>query len=302
MTEDNNLHPAKTGINPKLANIILIGQSHVAANLRRMVTLAAHSNAPLLFTGNDREAMYDLASAVHARSVKAWGDILYISCADDSEYLQDTDFYTAVDMCSILLTDLDKIPNDMSGNLERLLLIDGVRIMAYCESISHLQRCENMPPRLFRALSTLQIPVATLMQRLGDIPLLAEALIFRLRKNQRFTLHRSARTWMQQHDWPSGFAELQVMIQSLSGRHAGQQVHDTDIEAYLQKGKVNRIAPVSARPKYDITAHLEREEAKLISMALTQAEGVVQRASSLTGIKRTTLLARMKKYGIKRPE
>ena len=51
----------------------------------------------------------------------------------------------------------------------------------------------------------------------------------------------------------------------------------------------------------ELKAVLERLELSLIEQALAQCDNVVARAAELLGVRRTTLVEKMRKYGISRP-
>jgi sigma-54 specific flagellar transcriptional regulator A len=52
----------------------------------------------------------------------------------------------------------------------------------------------------------------------------------------------------------------------------------------------------------DLREHLSRQEISLINQALDETGGVVAQAASLLGMRRTTLVEKMRKYGIHRQE
>lgn len=58
------------------------------------------------------------------------------------------------------------------------------------------------------------------------------------------------------------------------------------------------IAPLT--PGFNLKAYLDDEEMRFIESALVQAEGVVQHAADLSGLKRTTFIEKMKRHGISR--
>ncbi|MGN0864026.1 MAG: helix-turn-helix domain-containing protein, partial [Stenotrophomonas koreensis] len=52
----------------------------------------------------------------------------------------------------------------------------------------------------------------------------------------------------------------------------------------------------------DLKDHMARIELKLISEALERTQGVVAHAAALLGLRRTTLVEKLRKYGIDREQ
>lgn len=62
------------------------------------------------------------------------------------------------------------------------------------------------------------------------------------------------------------------------------------------------LAPLDRLPEegLDLKAHLEAIERALIEQSLAVHDGVVARAAELLNIRRTTLVEKMRKYGMQR--
>ena len=63
-----------------------------------------------------------------------------------------------------------------------------------------------------------------------------------------------------------------------------------------------RIEPVLPPAGVDLKDHIEHIEASLIKQALAQSGGVVAQAARLLNTRRTTLVEKLRKYGLQRDE
>ena len=180
---------------------------------------------------------------------------------------------------------------------------------------------------LYYRLNVFPIEMPPLRERLNDLPLLIETLQARLKNEglDGFRFHASALHSLQQHQWPGNVRELANLMERLAIMYPQgivgvselpqrfQHVEEPDPERYdrpvetVEAIEIDRSASGSG-PSLDqlpaqgvnLKDHLELIEQKLIEQAVERCHGVVARAAEMLEIRRTTLVEKMRKYGIQR--
>jgi sigma-54 specific flagellar transcriptional regulator A len=181
---------------------------------------------------------------------------------------------------------------------------------------------------LYYRLNVFPIETPSLRERGEDLPLLIGELIARLKGAGKGSLRLTARAIdaLSGYSWPGNVRELANLVERLAILHPFGTVDVMDLpEKCRPAGQVTRlresvpvdagVVPIeagSAYPRFDqprlpregmdLREHLSRQEVSLINQALDETGGVVAQAASLLGMRRTTLVEKMRKYGIQRQE
>ena len=183
---------------------------------------------------------------------------------------------------------------------------------------------------LFYRLNVFPIEMPSLSERTEDIPLLLEELIVRMENNKRGSVRLTplAVTALQSYDWPGNVRELSNLVERLLIMFPNGVVdahdlpekyrHGVDVSGLnsnsssvndnpsIQQGVVSHIVnPASSQDVLpaegiDLKAHLLDLESNLIRQALDEANGVVAHAAQRLNMRRTTLVEKMRKYGLQR--
>jgi transcriptional regulator with PAS, ATPase and Fis domain len=147
---------------------------------------------------------------------------------------------------------------------------------------------------LFYRLSTIQIRVPTLSERLDDIPLLIQ--FFLKKYNEAYSknikgLSRRAQTVLYQHAWPGNVRELENVISCACLTSVNEFIDVDDLPENLQKpaAQIGR-AGETWRP-----LPLEEVRRQHIRRVLEACEGNRVRAAQMLGIGRTSLYRFLKK-------
>ncbi|MBV7314788.1 sigma-54-dependent Fis family transcriptional regulator [Shewanella sp. NIFS-20-20] len=184
---------------------------------------------------------------------------------------------------------------------------------------------------LYYRLNVFPIEMPSLAERSEDIPLLLQELVSRVfnegRGKVRFT--QRAIESLKEHAWTGNVRELSNLVERLTILYPGGLVDVNDLplkyrhidvpeyeiavdEALLERDALVAIftdeepieLPESRFPSElpsegvnlkDLLAELEID---MIRQALDQQENVVARAAEMLGIRRTTLVEKMRKYGL----
>ena len=166
---------------------------------------------------------------------------------------------------------------------------------------------------LFYRLNVFPIQAAPLRERLDDIPLLAKHFVelsTRELNCSKPRLTRAAVATLQSYDWPGNVRELRNVIERAVILARGAAL-DFDLPMSSQEPAARAsgrppLAPgASDQPKYLTETELQRVERDNLLLILEAANWRVKGpdgAAELLGVKPTTLLSRMEKWGLKRPE
>lgn len=173
---------------------------------------------------------------------------------------------------------------------------------------------------LFYRLNVFPIEMPPLRERIEDLPLLVNELIKRLEHEKRgsIRLTQAAILALCQYHWPGNVRELANLIERMVIMHpyGVVDVHDlpkkfqveTDVlpDKMLNDESLISIDPFEMprlpRDGIDLKEHLTNLEYNLIKQALDDAGGVVAHAANRLRLRRTTLVEKLRKYGLQRSD
>jgi two-component system response regulator HydG len=154
---------------------------------------------------------------------------------------------------------------------------------------------------LFYRLNVFHIQLPPLRERRGDIPLLIEAALRRVRDRSPDARHLACSPFairlLRAYDWPGNVRELFSVIESAAIR-AGGRIEAQHLPEPVRSRAGGRPSSRQEEPERYQGPGSEAEEREAIIAALQEAEGVRSRAADLLGMSRTTLWRKLKQYGI----
>ncbi len=176
---------------------------------------------------------------------------------------------------------------------------------------------------LFFRLAVVVLRVPSLASRISDIP----ALIRHFQRNvdpaAKCRFAPDAMELLMEHDWPGNVRELRNLVERANTLHPGETIRQRDtrillnpaallaedfvddcaqIEDNADFARTDRSAgpartPQPGRP-IDLKREIEAIELEQIHAALDLADGIIADAARLLTLKRTTLIEKMRKYGL----
>lgn len=176
---------------------------------------------------------------------------------------------------------------------------------------------------LYYRLNVFPIEMPPLRERVEDIPLLINELIARMEKEKRGSLRLNSAAILSlcRHDWPGNVRELANLVERLAIMHPygviGVQElpkkfryvddYDEDIpgdDSAAASGGMPGLVGLDAPALLpvngiDLKDYLSNLEKQLIQQALDESSGVVARAAEKLCIRRTTLVEKVRKYGLR---
>lgn len=243
---------------------------------------------------------------------------------------------------TLFLDEIGDMPLNMQVKLLRVLqehtyervggtrtLKTDVRIIAAThKNLEEMIKKGDFREDLYYRLNVFPIEMSPLRERAEDLPLLINELINRLESEDRGTVrfNSEAMCSLCQHRWSGNVRELANLVERLSilypssvigldelpekFRHVDQPSTNSEETSGSVLSKVanksfmlnlneNPILPPEGIDLKEYLTHLERV---LIQQALDDSQGVVARAAERLRIRRTTLVEKMRKYGLHRKE
>ena len=187
---------------------------------------------------------------------------------------------------------------------------------------------------LYYRLNVFPLHVPPLRERGDDIVLLAENALLRLEAQGlgRIRLGDGVHQALLAHAWPGNVRELQNLMERLVILHAGSTVRLADLPPKMRSAEpgarleaslaavradawrepadgegLNELMTALAEPDpvpvlpaegLDLRAYLERIERGLIQQALERSNRVIAHAAQHLGLRRTTLVEKIRKYSL----
>ena len=199
----------------------------------------------------------------------------------------------------------------------------------------------NFREDLFYRLNVFPIETPPLRERMDDLQLLIDDITASMDRNGhgsvRFT--PDALNALRQYPWPGNVRELHNLIERLAVLHPRGLVQTSDLPAAYRRGVASKVTNIvdpmppemlertveeeaimsdSSMPiaevipmlgfsqlppdGVDLKDHIANIELHLIKQALRQANGVVAHAAKLLNTRRTTLVEKLRKYGLQRDD
>lgn len=172
---------------------------------------------------------------------------------------------------------------------------------------------------LFYRLNVFPIHIPPLRERVEDLPDLVEhfAALNESRGTGEVSFTDGALASLASHAWPGNVRELVNLVERMAILSSGRKVQARDLPARYrvdcdeltsaapeadrsapQVPFEERVLPQLPENGLDLRQYLANIESALISQALAATAGTVAHAADVLSLRRTTLVEKMKKYGL----
>jgi len=175
---------------------------------------------------------------------------------------------------------------------------------------------------LYYRLNVFPIQMPALRERNSDLPALVQTLCAQLASSNRGRVSFSAEALqaLAEYHWPGNVRELGNLVERLAVLYPGQTIRVQDLPARYRgenpispqmitpiRDKQIPLPPASVYPPLpdiglNLREHMFSIESSLIHQALERSQGIVSHAAQLLGLRRTTLVEKLRKYGIERTD
>ena len=318
----------------------LVGQSPALRNVIRQIDLVAPTEATVLILGESGTGKELVAREIHKRSQRKDRPLIRVNCASIPRELYESEFFghvkgaftgavkdragrfEAADGGTLFLDEVGEIPLDLQSKLLRVLQeqqyervgeertrhVDVRVIAATNKDLKQEVEAGRFRQDLYYRLNVFPLELSPLRERKEDIPLLAGYLLDVTSKKLHCAQPRLTKALvgqLQRYNWPGNIRELQNVIERgliLSG----QQGLEFDIpqpgEGRVPSHHQESNEVLKGRPVIP-EREMRRWERDNTLAALQQADWKIYGkggAAERLGLKPTTLVARIKKMGIKK--
>jgi len=319
----------------------LVGQSQVLRHIVNQIDLVAPTEASALILGESGTGKELVAREIHQRSRRKDKPLVRVNCASIPKDLFESEFFghtrgaftgavkdragrfEAAEGGTIFLDEIGEVPLDLQSKLLRVLQEKSyervgedrtrradVRVIAATNR--NLQRqveAGRFREDLFYRLNVFPVQVPPLRERMEDVPLLAKHFIetsVRELGCPKPRLTRAAIAKLQNYHWPGNIRELRNVIErAIIISRGGALDFDLPVtESAVVPSRQAARAKSEAEPEFLTEAELQRRERKNLITVLEKTHWRIKGengAAELLGVKATTLKARIKKMGLKRP-
>lgn len=301
----------------------IIGRSEAMFSVLKQVEMVAQSNSTVLILGETGTGKELIARAIHNLSGRNTRRMVKMNCAAMPAGLLESDLFghergaftgasaqrigrfELADKSSLFLDEVGDMPLELQPKLLRVLqeqeferlgsnklIQTDVRLIAATNrDLKQMVQDREFRSDLYYRLNVFPIHIPPLRERPEDIPLLVKAFTFKIaRRLGRNIDSIPAETLriLSGMEWPGNVRELENVIERA---------------VLLTRGSVLQLSlpelAVASTPM--AVAQDGEEESQLILRVLRETNGVIagpKGAAQRLGLKRTTLLSRMKRLGI----
>jgi len=309
----------------------LIGTHPAMQGVYEMIERVAESDVNVLICGETGTGKELVAKAIHRASSRAKHPFIVVNCAALPVELLETELfgnergaftdarerrYGKFEVAHHGTLFLDEV-GTMSPALQQRLLraaetksfervggTETVEVDVRIISATNADLMELVRQRVFREdlyyrLNTVTITLPPLRERKSDIPLLAQHFLEKHKNKVARKVNGispAALAALQEYHFPGNVRELEHMIERalVLGRSPQIELADLPVEV-----RGNEPAPEEYSFRGSLSEQLEQFERQAILNALTACGWNQSHTARALGINRTTLIAKMRKYGLK---
>lgn len=306
-----------------------IGDDPWACGVVEQTLTASKHAATLLLEGETGTGKELLARIAHQNSPVSEGPFIAVNCGAIPSNLFESELFghvagaftgasgervgllEAANGGTIFLDEIGEVPLALQMKLLRVLQESEVvrlgentprsirvRIIAATnKNLKEAIEAKTFREDLFYRLSVVHLLLLPLRERPKDIPLLAEHFVKQASKRMgQFSrpITPEAMKILMAYDWPGNARELTNAIEHMMIYCEGPTLDESGLPESVLEGSKD---PQHSE-KMDLKRRVEMYEKRLIREAIRQSKGVKARAARLLGVKRTTLVLKMQRYGM----
>jgi len=326
--EEENLELRREVAGQRIDERIIGDSAAIKATLRKIEQVADTDTTVMLLgeTGTGKDV---LAEAIHERSARRERTLVKVNCAAlPSELIESELFghekgaftgafqrklgrFEVADEGTLFLDEIGDLPLDLQGKLLRVLQ-DGEferlgstktrRVDVRLITATHHDLRDAMEQARFRAdlfyrLSVFPVELPPLRHRREDIPLLVWYFVTRYQRRLGKRIESIEPEVMQvltSYDWPGNVRELQNVVERSLILSQGSSLR-------LDESLQGSLAPASGATGQGTLREVEEAHIRRVLDSCGWRVGGVDGAAERLGLKRTTLLSRMARLGIRKP-
>jgi transcriptional regulator with GAF, ATPase, and Fis domain len=304
------------------------GQSAAFQHMLEEIELVADRDTTVLILGETGSGKERVAQAIHAASRRSAGEMVAVNCGGIPATLLEDEFFGHVkgaftdagqaragrfeqaDGGTLFLDEIGELPLELQPKLLRAVqektvcrigAVTPVRTDARIIAATNVDLWSRVSEGRFREdlyyrLNVFPIRVPALRERREDIPGLLEHFIERFCERDgvpRKALNSDTAYELARWPWPGNIRELENAVEMAVIRSRDRSL--LVIEDFPLPRKAPASAPASMPAEADFQSLVSHFERTLIERAMGRAEGNKTQAAEALGMKRTTLMEKLKK-------
>ena len=301
----------------------LVSQAPVMIKLFETIVDVAQTDATVLITGETGTGKELVARAIHTQSPRCYAPFIAINCGAFTEQLLESELFghergaftdaksakkgrlEMANAGTLFLDEVGDISMRMQIDLLRVLqtreftrvggtltLRSDFRVIAATnQDIQEAIQKKTFRSDLFYRLNVVHLEVPPLRERPEDIPLLAQHFLwcYATETNKKIdSIHPEAMEALRRYLWPGNVRELENAIERAVVVGKGRQIQLKDLPFTIALGGAAEMEKLS----------LEEMERQHIARVLAIEAGNLSNVARVLRINRSTLYAKIKKYGL----
>ena len=299
------------------AEIPLVGQSPAMQNLYRLIARAMNVAAPVLVLGEPGTGKSLIADSLHNFSTRAEQPLVTLHPEMAASQSAITDAIQRAGAGTLVLDGVSDLSptaqlrvlhtlGEPSDHSARLISIAGPNILTDVQN-------GNFRNDLFFRISSLQLTVPALRERVGDISVLIQHFIKTTDSDIEFQCSAAGLSALHGFSWPGNVRQLQNVMGQLIMESSNSIFDSSNVESVLKKagpsGSLSQLPP-SEKLSDAVNVHVQRYfdlhgtnlppvgvyqrilreiEVPLIEISLVASSGNQAKCADLLGINRNTL-------------
>jgi transcriptional regulator with PAS, ATPase and Fis domain len=310
----------------------IIGQHELIDKVHHLIRKVAPTDAGVLIMGESGTGKELVARAIHALSQRADRPFIPVNCgAIPAELLESEMFghekgaftgafgsragmFQLANGGTIFLDEVSEMNPALQVKLLRVLQDREIRpvgadrsfkvdvrvIAASNKDLAHEVETGTLREDLYYRLQVIPITLPPLRERRSDVPLLINHFLDRhnaRRPTRPVRVTEEAMVQLWEYDWPGNIRELENLIERMVILNEDGTIRvenlPPNIRSFISEKKIPK--PQFTEEGLDLTTAVEEFESRLIDEALRRSKGNKQAAARLLGVKRTTLVAKLRR-------
>ncbi len=329
----------KEALKDKFQFANIVGKSDGMRKVFDYISKVANSNATVLIGGDSGTGKELVAKALHYNSTRKSYPFISINCGAMPETLLESELFghekgafTSADSMKIglmeaankgtfFLDEISEAPLSIQVKLLRVLQekeftrVGGtqpIKVDLRIIAASNKDLAEEVQSKAFREdlyyrLKVIHIYIPPLAQRREDIPLLVQHFITKYSaeyEGQRGIegITPEALKILENHNWPGNVRELENAVERAVVLETSNMIQPASLPEELT-GRSSQVSdqfiPTITDEPIDLESTLDKIERKMLQGALSQTDGMINKAAKLLNLSFRSMRYRVKKHNLK---